>query len=1009
MKNQYIPIQMQNFSKNWKSLVGILLLSIILFNKSQAQVSQAQVCNYKTGTVTLQLSGQSTGANFSSQLVLTDANGIIKYVSAVNNMTITNVASGNYQAIAVTYNNTVSPTPNLVVNADLNTVNSCNKTTANSVNVCDCNNATGIFNVSLAGKTNLSGQVNKYILTDGKGKILAISDVPNFNGFGNGVYNVYGVSYLSTINNLVVGGLITAVKGDCAEITNGIGYVVCVPELTIDKKGPSVVDKGANFNYTLTVTNKGTAPTSGTTIIKDTLATGISFVVGNGTNWVCTSAPIPAPDNRIVVTCNTSVSIASGASAPVNLTVISNVTGNVSNKAYVSGGGSLVTTVSPSVTTTINEPATPNLVINKSGPPTATVGVNFDYTINVSNNGTTGTSNTITVSDNLPAGLTFIKGTGTGAVWNCTNVGQLVTCTSTTQIPVNGSSTITLTVNPTTATSLGSPASNTATVTGGGDPTTTPKPSPPAVTTINPSPKPSLTITKSGPASGTVGNNYDYSISVGNNGNASTSGAITVTDDLASNLQYVSAAGTNWNCSANLQKVTCISNSTLVLAVGSTSVITLTVKPLDNSSGTSIKNTASVTGGGDLTTPLLSKEVSTDINAAPKPNLAITKEATIATGTVNTNYDYKLLVSNNGTSATSGEITVTDNLPTGLKFVSAIGNGWVCTATATAPFTVTCKSSSVINVSATAPLITLTVTPTQAGSFSNVASVIGGGDATNKTSGTVVTTINIPATPNLTTFKEASASPAVVGVNFDYKLKVSNTSTVNTFGQITVTDNLPSSVTYQTYTSTGGWTCSVSGQKVTCTTSTAISANSSNVINITVKPNAVTQAGAPITNTFDVIGGGDPSTTAKVSNQVTTEVVNPAVSDVQITKSGAPTGTVGTNYTYTLRITNQGGASTSGTITVKDNLQQGLTFVSANGSGFTCTFASPTVTCTNNNGTSQIPASQSVDISLVVKPTTNGSYKNTASITTGGITNSSKEISTTVNCPSDINPGVLGF
>ncbi len=106
---------------------------------------------------------------------------------------------------------------------------------------------------------------------------------------------------------------------------------------------------------------------------------------------------------------------------------------------------------------------TPNLLIGKSGPATATQGTNFSYTLVVTNTGTAATSGVITVTDTLPAGLSFVSGSGGG--FTCAAVGQVVTCTSSSVIAINGTATITLAVNPTTT---GAKA-NTATVIGGGD------------------------------------------------------------------------------------------------------------------------------------------------------------------------------------------------------------------------------------------------------------------------------------------------------------------------------------------------------------------------------------------------------------------------------------------------------------------------------------------------------------------------------------------------------------
>jgi hypothetical protein len=179
-------------------------------------------------------------------------------------MSIANVSANTYQAVAVTYNNSVSP--NLTVGGDINLVSSCSKTVAVPISICDCNNATGVFTVGQTGKTNLPGQTI-YVLTDGKGRI-SLSRIVQVSDNGNGVYNVGNTG---TVSGLTVGGGINGVSGSCVDITNAVGYVVCVPELAIVKSGSKCSRKGTNYNYTLTVSNSGTTSTFGTTtVVSDT-------------------------------------------------------------------------------------------------------------------------------------------------------------------------------------------------------------------------------------------------------------------------------------------------------------------------------------------------------------------------------------------------------------------------------------------------------------------------------------------------------------------------------------------------------------------------------------------------------------------------------------------------------------------------------------------------------------------------------------------------------------------
>jgi uncharacterized repeat protein (TIGR01451 family) len=93
-----------------------------------------------------------------------------------------------------------------------------------------------------------------------------------------------------------------------------------------------------------------------------------------------------------------------------------------------SSGGDLVLLAAQIVSAT-SEPRV-DLRVTKSAATPFAVGSNASYTINVTN-GTAGGNeredNVITVTDVLPAGLTFVAGTGTG--WACGASGQTVTCT----------------------------------------------------------------------------------------------------------------------------------------------------------------------------------------------------------------------------------------------------------------------------------------------------------------------------------------------------------------------------------------------------------------------------------------------------------------------------------------------------------------------------------------------------------------------------------------------------
>jgi uncharacterized repeat protein (TIGR01451 family) len=96
-------------------------------------------------------------------------------------------------------------------------------------------------------------------------------------------------------------------------------------------------------------------------------------------------------------------------------------------------------------------------------------GAAISYTATVTNQGTGGTSNPITLTDTLPAGFNYTAAAGTG--WICALVGQTVTCTSTNVI-APGTTAPPLSISAAVASSPG-PVANTITVAGGPETNTT--------------------------------------------------------------------------------------------------------------------------------------------------------------------------------------------------------------------------------------------------------------------------------------------------------------------------------------------------------------------------------------------------------------------------------------------------------------------------------------------------------------------------------------------------------
>src|SRR5690606_20550242 len=131
----------------------------------------------------------------------------------------------------------------------------------------------------------------------------------------------------------------------------------------------------------------------------------------------------------------------------------------------VSGGGDPGCPAAARCSSTIVTPVdAPELSIVKTASPTSfTVGVPASYTLQVTNSGSVATNATATVTDTVPASLTL----GTMPA-GCSNAGQVVTCTIASGLAPSASASFVIPVTPTAAAQPS--VSNTAGVTGGGDP-----------------------------------------------------------------------------------------------------------------------------------------------------------------------------------------------------------------------------------------------------------------------------------------------------------------------------------------------------------------------------------------------------------------------------------------------------------------------------------------------------------------------------------------------------------
>jgi Divergent InlB B-repeat domain/Domain of unknown function DUF11 len=355
------------------------------------------------------------------------------------------------------------------------------------------------------------------------------------------------------------------------------------------------------------------------------------------------------------------------------------------------------------------------------------------------------------------------------------------------------------------------------------------------------------------------------------------------------------------------------------------------------------------------------------LTAPATPSLSITKTHTGNFTQAQQGATYTATVSNAaGGAATTGTVTVTETVPTGLTLVSMAGNGWGCGAGA-------CTRTDALQPGQSYPAITVTVNvdPNAPASVTNSIKVAGGGDTTGPHMTTDPTTINpqmFTLTVNVAPVGGGGITPAsgqsfangtvvnlqatpAAGFNFvNWTGNVANASAAST----TITMNSAQTVTanfaHQMFTLTinvspvnGGGVTPASGQ----------SFQSGTVVNLQATP----AAGFNFANWTGSVANPSAASTTITMNSAQTVTANFTQQMFTLTTGVSPAG-AGT-------VTPPSGSSFAGGSVV--NLQAtpnpGYSFV--NWTGAVANPSSASTTITMNSG-------QSVVANFVAGPTTIG-------------------------------------
>nr|MBF6619705.1 DUF11 domain-containing protein [Patulibacter sp.] len=603
-------------------------------------------------------------------------------------------------------------------------------------------------------------------------------------------------------------------------------------------------------------------------------------------------------------------------------------------------------------------------------------GAPVTYEIEATNHGPS-VATGVAVEDTLPASLTLVSAPG------CSVNRQVLTCNAgTLDVDASRTFTVTATVNPDATGTL----ANTATVE-----STTPDANPANDTsTVSRalSPAADLEVTKTvSDASVHQGDTFTYEIEVRNDG-PSDAVAVTLVDALpAPGVVLATTAPTTDQGACTPTAATNTVNCALgTLAPDETATVTITALAVGVGTFNNVATAATTTAEADTT----NNEDDVDVTVAPVADVGIEKTAP-TTVAANGNLTYTLSVSNAGPSPAT-DVVVTDDLPSGVSFVSASSE---CTHTSGA---VRCEIASLPVTSPTDPATELTVTvhvpwTSADATLSNTAEVSADELDRNPDNDESTATTTVGPAANLKTTKSAPTLPVPQSVSYAYEVVVENDGP-STAVDAKLSDPMPTGVTALDAETDAG-ACTVTPTQVDCELGDLADGDRATV--------TITARGdLPGTPTNTATATSDTPEVDAADNADDADVTILAASDVGVVKSAPANVKPDQELTYRLTTTNHGPSDATG-VTVVDQLPPGVEFRSADAG---CAIVARTVTCAIGD----LATGDAVTHEIVVfVPNELGgqTLTNIASITAGEVDlnpdNDSSQVETTIGDVADLS------
>jgi uncharacterized repeat protein (TIGR01451 family) len=549
------------------------------------------------------------------------------------------------------------------------------------------------------------------------------------------------------------------------------------------------------------------------------------------------------------------------------------------------------------------------------------VNASLPWTLSVHNDGPDDAQNVTLTSTFTGAQSVATEDEG----WTCSTVDTTLTCTLS-SLAANATANLSLTVTaPAAPGSISGQAqvgSNTI------DPQAANNQHSKSVT-VKPLPSADLSTTQSSSAASVyTADTFTLTLKVQNDG-PDAAQPVTVTDQIsgAQNVTFNSPAG--WDCSTANETVTCTAAS---LDAGAAVELEFTISA-PGAPGTVASQANAVSDTADPQPANNASTRSVEVARRPLADLSITQSGAAAVHPTDV-FPLTLTVHNDGPDAAQN-VLVTQTIQGAQQFDFSGNPSWDCTAAAN---TLSCLLNQLAAGEDASLQVTLTA-PNAEGTLASQANVASDTADPQSANNTASKTIAITHLPNadLAVSQTTSVEEALVGSQFTTTLTVSNDGP-DAAQDLVLTTAItgPQEVTVDA----GDWECTVENHQLVCKLAELPEGETADLILTITTPDTPVQINTQSTVTSATLDSEESNNQAAAS--VSVRALSAALS---ITQASSASAVVAENpLTFTLSVANQG-PDAAQNVLVTAALSDGVTFVSASGTGWDCSYAAGEVTC----------------------------------------------------------------